>query len=354
MKCLITGGSGFVGSHLAERLLELGHHVAVIDDLSTGSSDNIAGLKGHKKFSYVFESIFNRGILAELIDEAEVVFHLAAAVGVKLIVESPIRTIETNIRGTELVLEMAAKKKRTVLIASTSEVYGKSNKKMFSEDDDLILGPTYKGRWSYAASKAIDEFMGLAYYKEKHLPVIVVRLFNTVGPRQTGQYGMVIPRFVEQALAENPITVYGDGQQVRSFTWVKDVVGALIKLVETPAAVGEIFNVGHGEKVTIHQLAEFIKERAVSRSPIKFIDYEAAYGKGFEDMIYRLPDISKISRAIGYHPTKSLAEILDSVIEYHRAKLQMKTAVSNSPRETSTGKGERSFSQRLGGSSSNV
>jgi len=322
MKCLITGGSGFIGSHLAESLLDRGYSVVVIDDLSTGSSDNIAGLKIRKKFGYVFDSIFNRSLLAELVDEADVIFHLAAAVGVKLIVESPVRTIETNIRGTELVLEMASKKKRTVLIASTSEVYGKSNKEMFSESDDLILGPTNKGRWSYAASKAVDEFLGLAYYRERHLPVIVVRLFNTVGPRQTGQYGMVIPRFVEQALTERPITVYGDGQQVRSFTWVKDVAWALIKLAESTAAVGEIFNIGHSEKVTVHQLAQTVKERTHSPSPIEFIPYEAAYGTGFEDMIYRLPNISKIGRVIGYRPTKSLPEILDSVIEYQRSRLQ--------------------------------
>lgn len=324
MKCLITGGSGFIGSHLAERLAERGDNVVVIDDLSTGSSENIAPLKGMKNFRYVFDTIFNRSLLAELVDDCDVVFHLAAAVGVKLIVESPVRTIETNIRGTELVLEMAAKKRRTVLIASTSEVYGKSDKEMFSEDDDLILGPTYRGRWSYAASKAVDEFLGLAYHREKGLPVIVVRLFNTVGPRQTGQYGMVIPRFVEQSLTDRPITVYGDGCQVRSFTWVGDVSDALIRLVETPTAVGEIFNIGHYEKVTIRQLAALIKEITQSRSSIQFVPYEKAYGIGFEDMLYRLSDISKAQRVIGYWPTKTLAEILQSVIEFHRTKLSGK------------------------------
>ncbi len=318
MNCLITGGSGFVGSHLAEALLRRGHRVTVIDDLSTGSCENIAPFKKNSNFHYVIDTIFNRSLLAELVDDVDIVFHLAAAVGVKLIVESPVRTIETNVKGTELVLQMAAKKRRKVLIASTSEVYGKSVKELFTEDDDLILGPTYRGRWSYAASKAVDEFLGLAYYREKGLPVVIARLFNTVGPRQTGQYGMVIPRFVEQALSDCPITVYGNGQQVRSFTWVGDVVEALINLVETPAAVGEIFNIGHWEKITILRLAELVKEFTHSRSQIEFIPYETCYGKGFEDMMYRSPDISKIQRCIGYKPTKTLTEILESIIEYHR------------------------------------
>lgn len=321
MKCLITGGSGFIGSHLAESLLTRGHCVSVIDDLSTGSSENIAPFKTGRNFRYVIDTIFNRSLLAELVDEADVIFHLAAAVGVRLIVESPVRTIETNVKGTELVLEMAAKKKRKVLIASTSEVYGKSCKALFSETDDLILGPTYKGRWSYAASKAIDEFLAMAYYREKDLPVVIVRLFNTVGPRQTGRYGMVVPRFVEQALQGRPITVHGNGQQVRSFTWVGDVTDALIELVETPAAEGEIFNVGHREKITILELAELVKDLTQSSSPIEFVPYEVAYGEGFEDMMYRLPDISKIERLIGYRPTKSLAGILQNIIDYYRARL---------------------------------
>lgn len=323
MKCLITGGSGFVGSHLAERLLARGDQVFVIDDLSTGSIENIASLKCHVKFKYVIDSIFNRHLLAELVDGVDVVFHLAAAVGVKLIVASPVRTIETNVKGTEIVLEMAAKKKRLVLIASTSEVYGKSDKTMFREDDDLILGPTFRGRWSYAASKAIDEFLALAYFREKSLPVVIARLFNTVGPRQTAHYGMVVPRFTQQALSGRPITVYGNGQQVRSFTWVGDVVDALIKLVETPAAVGEVFNVGHSEKITILELAQFIKELAQSGSPIEYVPYEKAYGKGFEDMMYRLPDITKIERLIGYRPTKTLKEILQLVIESQAFDLGM-------------------------------
>lgn len=321
MKCLITGGAGFVGSHLAEALLHRGHRVVVVDDLSTGSSENVAPFKTNPSFHYVFDTILNRYLLAELVDNVDVVFHLAAAVGVRLIVESPVRTIETNIKGTELVLEMAAKKKRKVLIASTSEVYGKSDKELFAEDDDLILGPTYRSRWSYAASKAIDEFLGLAYYREKGLPVIIVRLFNTVGPRQTGHYGMVVPRFVEQALTGLPITVYGNGQQVRSFTWVRDVANALISLAECRTAVGEIFNIGHREKITILGLAELIKELTQTSSPIEFVPYETAYGKGFEDMMYRLPDISKIQRLIGYTPTKTLTEILQAVIDYHRVSV---------------------------------
>ena len=328
MNCLITGGSGFIGSHLAEALLSHGHRVTVIDDLSTGSCENIAHLKMNRDFHYIIDSIFNRNLLAELVDQAEVVFHLAAAVGVRLIVESPVRTIETNIKGTELVLEMAAKKKRKVLIASTSEVYGKSTKALFTEDDDLIMGPTYIGRWSYAASKAVDEFLGLAYYREKGVPVVIVRLFNTVGPRQTGQYGMVIPRFVEQALQDQPITVYGSGQQVRSFTWVGDVAGALIKLVETPAAEGEIFNLGHQEKVTILELAQLVKELTQSSSPVDLVPYNVAYGPGFEDMMYRLPDISKVERLIGYRPTKTLAEILQVVIHYRRAQLSVRVAAA--------------------------
>ena len=318
MRCLITGGAGFIGSHLAEALLRRGDRVAVIDDLSTGNIENIAPLKRDGKFGYVIDTIFNRGLLAELVDGADVVFHLAAAVGVKLIVESPVRTIETNIKGTELVLEMAARKKRTVLLASTSEVYGKSSKALFREDDDLVLGPTFKGRWSYAASKAVDEFLALAYYREKGLPVIITRLFNTVGPRQTGNYGMVVPRFVEQALAGQPMTVYGSGEQVRSFTWVGDVVSALIRLVETPAAVGEIFNVGHREKITIFELAQLVRELAHSSSLVEFVPYDVAYGEGFEDMMYRLPDISKIEHVIGYEPTLGLKEILGLVIEFHR------------------------------------
>src|SRR5512134_394421 len=259
MKALITGGAGFIGSHLAERLLQCGHEVGVVDNLSTGSIENISHLKSDSRFSYVIDTIDNEWVLAELIDRSDIVFHLAAAVGVKLIVEAPVRTIETNVHGTEVVLKHASKKKKLVVIASTSEVYGKSVDVPFREDADLVLGPTSKHRWAYACSKAIDEFLALAYWKEKKLPVIVIRLFNTVGPRQTGQYGMVIPTFVRQALAGQPITVFGDGTQSRSFTYVEDVVGALVALAQHPGAVGQVFNIGHGEEISIRALAERIR-----------------------------------------------------------------------------------------------
>jgi UDP-glucose 4-epimerase len=320
VRALITGGAGFIGSHLAEELLRRGHWVTVIDDLSTGSIENIRHLKQDARFRYVIDSIFNPAVLAELVDSVEAVFHLAAAVGVRLIVECPIRTIETNVKGTELVLEMAAKKKRPVLIASTSEVYGKSNKERFGESDDLVLGPTSKSRWSYAASKAIDEFLALAYWHEKRLPVIITRLFNTVGPRQTGRYGMVVPRFIQQALQGRPLTVYGSGEQTRSFTWVGDVVGALIALMEHSHAVGEIFNVGHREPTTILDLAKLTKRLTQSDSPIKLVPYEEAYGAGFEDMLHRVPDITKLERLIGYKPSKTLSEILESIIADQRIR----------------------------------
>lgn len=293
----------------------------VIDDLSTGSAENITSLKNNPKFHYIIDTIFNRRLLAELVDDADVIFHLAAAVGVKLVAENPVRTIETNVKGTELVLDIAAKKRRKVLIASTSEVYGKSDKLLFGEGDDLVLGPTHKARWCYAASKVVDEFLALAYCREKRVPVIVVRLFNTVGPRQTGQYGMVVPRFVKQALTGQPITVYGDGRQVRSFTWVGDVVDALINLVETDAAVGEVVNLGHYEKTTILELAHLVKALTQSASTIEFLSYEIAYGEGFEDMLYRLPDISRAEKLIGYRPTKTLREILASVIDFYCKRL---------------------------------
>ncbi len=321
MRALITGGAGFIGSHLAEALLARGDRVWVIDDLSTGSIENIAPLKSHPRFGYVIDTVFNRGVMAELVDLADVVFHLAAAVGVRLIVEDPVWTLEQNVKGTEVVLELAAKKKKTVLLASTSEVYGKLDKPRFSEEDDLVLGPTSKARWAYAASKIIDEFLGRAYWKQKGVPVVIVRLFNTIGPRQTGRYGMVVPRFVRQALLGEPITVYGDGSQRRSFTWVGDVVDALIKLVGCPAAAGEVFNVGHTEDISIGELAELIKRKTNSPSEIVFIPYEQAYEAGFEDMRRRLPDLSKINRYIGYRPTLSLAEMLDRVIDYERSRL---------------------------------
>ncbi len=318
MRILITGGAGFVGSHLAETLLGEGHEVFVIDNLSTGSIDNVEHLKAHPKFHYTVESITNEPVLAEHIDRSDVVFHLAAAVGVKLIVEAPVHTIETNVRGTEVVLQHANKKKKLVVIASTSEVYGKSSAIPFQENADLVLGPTHKHRWAYACSKAIDEFLALAYWKERKLPVIVIRLFNTVGPRQTGQYGMVIPNFVRQALAGQPITVFGDGTQSRSFTYVGDVVGAMMALMNEPRAVGEVFNIGNGEEISIMELAVKIREMTGSASEIVTIPYEQAYETGFEDMPRRVPDIEKIRRLVGYEPRVQLEEILANVIDYFR------------------------------------
>lgn len=320
MKALLTGGAGFIGSHLAEELLQ-GHEVCVIDDLSTGSIENIQHLKGRDGFTYVIDTVLNRGLMAELIDEADVVLHLAAAVGVRLIVESPVRTIETNIKGTEIVLELAAKKKKAVVIFSTSEVYGKSNEAKFSEDGDLVVGPTFKGRWSYAASKMIDEFLALAYYKEQKLPVTIVRLFNTVGPRQTGRYGMVVPRFVRQALTGEPITVFGDGRQTRTFTHVKDAVWAILELLKCPSAVGEIFNVGGRYEISIEELARRVKEVLQSSSPVVYVPYADAYEEGFEDMQRRLPDLRKISELTGYAPKYDLEDVILDVAAYHRQRL---------------------------------
>ena len=316
MKVLITGGAGFIGSHLAEALIGKGDEVFVIDDLSTGSIENIEHLKHSKKFNYTIDTIENEPVTAELVDRVDVVIHLAAAVGVRLIVESPVNTIETNVHGTELILKWANKKKKRVLVASTSEVYGKSSKVPFSEDDDLVMGATNKGRWSYACSKAIDEFLALAYYKEKKLPVIVVRLFNTVGPRQTGRYGMVIPNFVRQALAGQPITVYGDGQQSRCFSDVSDVVRALIGLVEHQDSVGEVFNIGSQQEITILELAEKVKAMTKSDSEIVMVPYEKAYEEGFEDMPRRVPDTTKIRNLIGYEPSLDLEQILSRVIDH--------------------------------------
>jgi UDP-glucose 4-epimerase len=317
-RVLITGGAGFIGSHLAEALLESGYEVFVIDDLSTGTIENIEHLKICGRFHYAIESILNVPVLAELVDRCDMMFHLAAAVGVRLIVESPVRTIETNIKGTEVVLELANKKKKKVIVASTSEVYGKSSRVPFQEDDDLVLGPTVKGRWSYACSKAIDEFLALAYWKERRVPAVIARLFNTVGPRQTGRYGMVLPTFVNQALSGRPITVFGTGQQSRSFTYVSDVVWALIKLAECEEAVGEVFNLGNGGEVTIEELARKVREATGSSSEIVHIPYEQAYEEGFEDMPRRVPDISKVKRYIGYDPQVQLDEMIEKVVEYHR------------------------------------
>lgn len=325
---LITGGAGFIGSHLAEALLERGWGVEVIDDLSTGSIDNIAHMRDHPAFSYVLDTVMNRRLVLELIDRADVVFHLAAAVGVRLIVEEPVRTIETNIKATEMVLELAARKRKPVLLSSTSEVYGKLDKPVFSEEDDLVLGPTSRARWCYAASKIIDEFLAKAYFKENRLPTVVVRIFNTIGPRQTGQYGMVVPRFVQQALMGEPITVYGDGTQRRSFTWVGDVVETILALIQNPEAHGGVFNIGHTKDISIYELAVMVKEMTSSMSEIVFTPYEQAYEAGFEDMPRRLPDISKIQRLIGYKPTLDLPEMLKAIITFERQALGNKISVS--------------------------
>jgi UDP-glucose 4-epimerase len=322
MRALLTGGAGFVGSHLAETLLEQGHSVSVIDDLSTGSIENIAPLKRHPRFEYVIDTIMNEPLVAELIDGADVVYHLAAAVGVQLIVEAPVRTIETNVHGTEVVLKHACKKGRTVVIFSTSEVYGKSAAVPFREDADLVLGPTPKHRWAYACSKALDEFLALAYARERKLPIIVVRLFNTVGPRQSGRYGMVIPRFVKQALTRAPLTVYGDGRQTRCFTHVGDVVRALLKLVDEPRALGNVFNLGTTEEISILDLASRVQAVTGSSSKITFVPYDEAYDEGFEDMPRRVPDLTRVEQLIGYRPTMTLDDILRQVAEHTLGTLE--------------------------------
>jgi UDP-glucose 4-epimerase len=318
MKYLITGGAGFVGSHLAEELLRRGHEVYVVDDLSTGSIENIRHLKSSDRFHYTVDTCNNVGLMAEMVDGCDRIFHLAAAVGVKLIVESPVRTIETNVHLTEVMLRLAQKKKRPILLASTSEVYGKSEQLPFREEGDLVMGATTKGRWSYACSKAIDEFLALAYWKEKNLPTVIVRLFNTVGPRQTGQYGMVIPTFVKQALAHQPLTVYGDGKQSRCFTHVADVVRALIGLMETEKSYGQVFNIGSTSEISIADLAKQVREMCNSRSEIVYIPYSKAYEEGFEDMPRRIPDLTKIKAAIGWQPSIPLTDILQHVIDHVR------------------------------------
>lgn len=322
MKILITGGAGFIGSHLAERCRHLGWSVAVLDDLSTGSFSNIRHLKNGEGFSYTIDSVFNAPLVSELVDDCDVVFHLAAAVGVRLIVESPVRTIETNVHGTEVVLKAAAKKRKRILIASTSEVYGKSDAVPFREDADLVMGATTKGRWSYACSKALDEFLGLAYHREKGVPVSIVRLFNTVGPRQTAQYGMVLPTFVQQALRNKPITVFGDGTQTRCFSYVKDVVEALIRIATNERLAGEVINIGNDEEVSIGALAQLIKDRTGSTSEITYLPYDQAYGPGFEDMFRRVPSLDKLQRLVGYRPTTPLDSIIDAVAAEIRSSLR--------------------------------
>jgi UDP-glucose 4-epimerase len=323
MRALLTGGAGFIGSHLADALLARRHEVCVIDDLSTGSRDNIAHLEGRPGFTCVIDSVMNRSRVAELTARADMVFHLAAAVGVKLIVDAPVRTIETNIHGAEVVLAEASRGRKLVVLFSTSEVYGKSVDVPYREDADLVLGPSTRHRWAYACSKALDEFLALGYARERGLPVIILRLFNTVGPRQTGRYGMVIPTLIRQALADAPMTVHGDGRQSRSFTDVTDVVGAILRLVHEPRAIGQVFNIGNTEEITILDLARRIKKLTGSRSEIVLVPYDTAYDVGFEDMPRRVPDLTKIRELVGYQPALALDDILQRVIEHERAALEI-------------------------------
>lgn len=316
MRALITGGAGFIGSHLAEELLRRGEIVNIIDDLSTGRLENLTNAMNSPRFGIAVESILNETVMDRLVSECDIIYHLAAAVGVELIVSKPVEVIQTNILGTEMVLKLANRYLRKVVITSTSEIYGKSNHVPFKENDDRVLGPTTKNRWSYSCSKAVDEFLALAYHKEKKLEVIIVRLFNTVGPRQTGRYGMVIPRFVVQALKGEPITVYNDGSMIRCFTYVSDVVDAMISLANHSDAVGQIFNIGSTEAISMKDLAIKIKHKTNSDSPIKYVPYDEAYEQGFEDMAIRIPDLSKIKALIGYQPSITLDGILDKVIEY--------------------------------------
>jgi UDP-glucose 4-epimerase len=331
LRFLITGGAGFIGSHLAERLLDRGDRVVLLDNLSTGSMDNIRHLKSSAAMEYHLDNIENRQLVAELVDDADAIVHLAAAVGVKLIVESPVRTIETNVNGTQMILEAACKKRKLVLTASTSEVYGKNTNVPFREDADLVLGPTTKGRWSYAASKALDEFLALSYWKEKKLPVIVVRLFNTVGPRQTGRYGMVLPNFVKAALDNDPISVYGDGKQSRCFCDVRDTVEAVVRLIDSPQAVGEVVNVGNTEEISIEGLARLVKQRTGSSSAIEYVPYDKAYEPGFEDMMRRVPSVEKLQALTGFRPQIPLNEIIDRVAAYFQQRT-MAAAIAPSPR----------------------
>jgi len=333
LRYLITGGAGFIGSHLAERLLARGEHVTLLDNLSTGSMENIRHLKSNERMEYHLDSIENRHLVAELVDDADIVVHLAAAVGVRLIVESPVRTIETNVNGTQIILEAAEKKRKVVLTASTSEVYGKSMQVPFREEADLVLGSTTKGRWSYAASKALDEFLALAYWRERKVPVIVVRLFNTVGPRQTGRYGMVLPNFVKQALENEPITVYGSGTQSRCFCDVRDTVESLMRLMDTEKSIGEVVNIGNTEEITIADLAATVKTRTGSTSTISYVPYDQAYEPGFEDMMRRVPSVDKLHGLTGFRPQTKLSEIIDRVTEHLREKqnLTKPRAVSGTP-----------------------
>lgn len=331
MNIFITGGAGFIGSHLAQRFLALKCNVAVIDDLSTGSMRNIAHLKLSPGFSYHIASVFNEPLVSELVDDCDIVYHLAAAVGVRLIVERAVHTLETNVHGTEVVLRAAAKKKKHVVLASTSEVYGKNSNVPYREDADSVLGPTTVGRWSYACSKALDEFLAMAYWRERKTPITVARFFNTVGPRQTGQYGMVVPTFVGQALCSKPITVYGSGEQSRCFGYVGDTVEAIVRMANNTAVIGEIVNVGNDEEVTINQLAKRVKKATHSCSPIVHIPYEQAYGPGFEDMFRRVPALAKLEKLIGFRPRTCLDDIIRSVIEDLRGPALVAARASAAP-----------------------
>ncbi|MDR7492522.1 MAG: GDP-mannose 4,6-dehydratase [Armatimonadota bacterium] len=328
MKALITGGAGFIGSHLAEALLARGNEVIVLDDLSTGSLQNILPLMRRPGFEFVLGSILDEEVVDRAVRGCDAVYHLGAAVGVRLVFEQPVRTIETNVRGTQHVLDACLRHGKKALVASTSEVYGKdvhNGEGRFREDDDITIGPSL--RWCYATSKALDEFLARSYWQEKGLPVVIARFFNTVGPRQSPAYGMVVPRFVEAALKEQPITVYGDGSQVRSFTWVGDAVEATVRLMETPQAEGEVFNVGSENVVSIRDLAGRVKEMTESTSPIIFLPYEQAYGPGFEDIRYRVPDIAKLRRYTGFAPRVGLDEILARVVAYTRERLRSRAPV---------------------------
>jgi len=320
MVALITGGAGFIGSHIAEELLKRGNRVLVIDDLSTGKRENISHLEEDENFSFIQHSILNEPLMERLVGECDMIYHLAAAVGVQFIIRNPIKSIETNVLGTEIVLRLAEKNKKKIIIASSSEIYGKNQKEIFTESDGRVLGTTLTHRWSYSCSKALGEFLALAYWREKRLPVIIVRLFNTCGPRQTGRYGMVVPRFIEQAISGEPITICGDGNQTRSFAYVSDVVNGIVNLGGHPRAVGEIFNLGGEEKITISGLAKKIKRFTKSNSQIIYLPYEEVYGEGFEDMRHRIPDITKVRSLIGYVPKVGLEDALKKTIEYHKNK----------------------------------
>jgi len=317
-KILVTGGAGFIGSHLVDYLLNNGDEVWVIDDLSTGSIENLHHLEKNPNLHITIDTVLDKQVLESLIAKVDTIYHLAAAVGVKYIIDNPLRALKVNVQGTENVLELANCRKQKVLLASTSEIYGKNENVPFHEDDDRLLGSTAITRWSYSCTKALDEFLALAYYREKKLPVVIVRFFNTCGPRQTGRYGMVLPRFVRQALSNKPITIFGDGEQTRSFTYVDDVIVGITSLMAESAAIGEIFNIGHGQAISIKALAEKIIAYADSSSSLRFIPYDEAYEQGFEDMRHRVPDISKIKKATGYQPRFDIDKIISSVVDFYR------------------------------------